>query len=153
MQNTNNIDLILAIPMINALILTMKEAKEVESNTLDMENWVTVHNCGTSACVCGYQALSFNLECFPYARRDYVIGDLITQSDSISTDIDRVLGKNLGRSIWDILSFKREDYAIYSGLFTEDEIESINHLNCESGIESTFDDVIEYLELIKSKLV
>ena len=146
----SDIDLSLALPMLNELIRTIRKAKEVESNTLEMSDWVVSHSCGTEACICGYQALSRRFKWFPNAAVSaYSDKTLSSQANEVSTDIDRVLGKNLGRSIWDTMSTTRGYCAIDSGLFTEDEISNINHLNCNS---STFDAVIEYLKIIKSKL-
>jgi hypothetical protein len=162
------------LDQINALIVTMGQVK-LQEGALEMSTWIDqdtegkdpeesrlycveeeVHFCNAVACICGYQALSNRLEAFPQAEYDaYEKGESkLDVADSLGDSMFKIFtelfgNSDLAESIYQSRGRIRLSSAACSGLFTEDEIAKINHLNLDTP---SVDDVLEYLNLCKEKV-
>ena len=142
------------IAQLEALIATLTEAKkDQERNELNMEDWVEVHTCGTAACICGYQAISGNLEEFDKAktRREFFITEdkrhLERIAGIMADDLDNSLGSSLSQSVWD--DSERFDHALCTRLDFGVPLASFTHLWNGSG---SFEGAIEYMNAVIIKI-
>ena len=153
----------LLINQLEAFAKTMKQAHE-DSLVLVMGTWVRInddsHTCGTAACICGYQALSGELEHFERAYRISETSNWLDEkrkisdtASEISDDFDdatrEVFSKdNLAGSVWSCSNESRYSAADRSGLFSDKEMNSSKHLNTESSPQEAY----EYLLLCIDKV-
>ncbi len=137
------------IKQCKALIKTLNTYKGVEGKSFDMEDWIS--ECGTVCCICGWQAVSEELGDFPRGSKA-IKGkpDDVSYVNNIAGEIGYDLqGYNwyVGRSIYLVEPEDRQDHAFLSALFTGEELQH-PHLTTKSS----FEDAIDYLELIVTKL-
>ena len=134
----------LFIRQCEALIETMLLCKkEQQTRELSMDEWVEENQCGYVACILGHHATMNDVA--PFHKKDHCsvcnianafAGQLLEScSDLLGSD-------DLASSIFLI---DRLTYAAGTRLFTHEELETLNHLNKENP---SFEDVIEYLELV-----
>ena len=134
------------IAQLEALIATLTEVKEdQERNILNMEEWVEVHTCGTAACICGYQALSGNLQEFDGGHFDLeCLG-----SEIISLSLSSTLGEQLAESIWSASPTRRYSSILDLGVFSQEEFLRFGHVR---DVTTTFEAAIEYMNAIIIKI-
>ena len=165
------------LEQIDELIYTMEQV-QITEGSIDMGSWIecgvdgshTINNetssitdnkvdhfCGAVACICGYQAISNRLEAFPSAHKAaYEYHETKEQvsgvvSDSMDSEFAMLFGsKDLAKSIYITGTGDRRSEARSSGLFTETELASLDHLNKD---EPSAADVIEYLKICRSKVI
>lgn len=132
----------------------MKRVQKTKSTHIHMDSWIleasTVgHFCNTAACICGYQAISGNLSNFKQVSKtgQHYLDDTACEISLNITAEEPV--EYLGASIYDAYSSDRKRYAKTTGLFSESELDVLNHLNTN---ELKAEDVIEYLELVIDKV-
>jgi len=139
-----------------ALVKTLTEAKANESNALYMNTWVKYnHSCGTAACICGYQALSNNLNLFKKATE--WSKDLDTQyfetSSDIAYDLDASCKELFGDeylacSIFASRAFRRFISARHAEVADEKKLRTFKHLTSEN---TSLEDAIKYIEFVIEK--
>ena len=139
-----------------ALVKTLTKAKADKNVTLDMHTWVDKnHTCGTAVCICGYQALSNDLNLFYRAKdRLYKSEDCYYKQIAIdiSTDLDasceELFGnESLARSIY-MDGISRHKYARVADVADEETLKTFNHLTSD---DPSLDDAIEYIEFVIQK--
>ena len=118
-----------------------------EKANFDMSQFITPNNnrfslndqqhfCGTTACICGYQAIVENPE--------YTAIDILTDMAMIVADkLKFLLGNDLAISIYNESFDVRNEAAIDAGLFHD----SFPHLQLDT---STPEDAIEYMQYIQT---
>jgi len=139
----------LFIQQCNALIETMLFCKrEQRTRELIMDDWVEENQCGFAACVLGHHATMSDITPFVNAEKKTFGGLAVDFSNQLTESCYFAIGyKGLAHSIFLGTSRNRFDYAARTGFFTDGELETLNHLNKEPS----YDDVIEYLELVIHK--
>ena len=144
----------LFIRQCKALTTTMLFCKkEQQTRELVMGEWVESHQCGYAACVLGHHATMNDVS--PFTTNDSIF--LYRKADWFARQFARQLLKAcrevfntnyLALSIYEVYCEDRRAHARATNLFTDEEIETLNHLNKE---EPNFNDVVEYLELVIHK--
>lgn len=164
------------IQQLRALSTTMGKMAEQENAELYMGTWVrrepTEHNCGFAACVMGSHALigenipaevedevrgyiklnsEYSRESYEYRTLDKkaltaleLANYLDRQSVNLLDAIDAAESVYSGGMT---IRFSRADF---TGLFTDDELKSFNHLNKD---DPTASDAKEYIDALIVKLV
>ena len=137
------------------LVKTLTHAAEESTNELVMSWWIDEHNfCGTAACLCGYQALSNNLNLFARAKGALCESeDHEAIADAIAYDLEsscKALFGNtyLARSIFMASARNRFCSALEAQVAGRETLETFNHLTTR---KPTLDDAIEYIEFVIEK--
>ena len=138
----------LFIRQCSALIETMLFCKkEQETRELIMGDWVDENRCGYAACVLGHHATMSDAA--PFTKEALYLRRIATQfAKQLSRACSELFSNAyLAASIYEGTYMERRSYARVTNLFTDEEIENLNHLNKEPD----YDDVVEYLELVIHK--
>jgi len=139
----------LFIRQCSALIETMLFCKREQQNReLIMVGWVEENKCGYAACVLGHHA-TMN-DAAPFQKNDLI--SLFTTANLFAKQLENAckevfVNNYLAKSIYGPFYNSRCSHAWETNLFTDEELENLNHLNKEPS----YDDVIEYLELVIHK--
>lgn len=96
------------------------------------------HPCNTAACVCGFMGI--------YSIKDAITDDPMEIADYYYYEF---IGTRLGESIVSCTRVNRLYPADKSGLFTQNELETIPHLNKHNP---SIDDAIDYINIVLGKL-
>ena len=145
----------LFIRQCSALIETMLFCKkEQETRELIMLDWVEPNQCGYAACVLGHHATMSEVApfiVFPFIntrKHRYIRISAVEFAGQLVRACSELFSNAyLALSIYEGTYMERRSYARVTNLFTDEEIENLNHLNKEPD----YDDVVEYLELVIHK--
>lgn len=135
---------------------TMQEVMKAEDARLEMSWWWTEkpakpnHFCNSACCILGYQAV-----------KDYVPSDedeeVLENLAGVSASFSFYLGNScddlydddwMASSVYVADASERKECAELSNLFTQEELDSIVHLNSDAP---SFQDAIDYLDICISK--
>lgn len=136
---------------------TMQEAMKAEDARLEMSWWWTKkpakphHFCNSACCILGYQAVK---DYVPSHEEWEVLEYLTKVAGDFSNDLDnscKDLCDNdcLSSSVYVSCVSERKEYAELSNLFTQQELDTIVHLNSDTP---TFQDAIDYLQICIEKV-
>lgn len=135
------------IEQLQELKNTLQEAMQAENSRLKMDLWVNVppekpkHFCNTACCIMGYQAVK---------ESDGVDGielQALYLTNALEDTDDPVI-RCLSKSIYFSQTIWRKRRARLSTLFSDEELNSINHLN---KVHPSFQDAIDYLDVCIEK--
>lgn len=135
------------IEQLQELKSTLQEAMQAENSRLEMELWVSTspekpkHFCNTACCIMGYQAV----------KESDGVSSLDLQALHLANalvDTDDPIIMCLAKSIYFSQNIWRKRRARLSTLFSDNELDNINHLNKD---EPSFQDAIDYLDVCIEK--
>lgn len=136
------------IEQLHELKSTLQEVMQAENSKLKMDLWVSTspekpkHFCNSVCCILGYQAIK---EADSLNQIEHYAACL---SDDLEKDNNPVT-RRLAQSIYFSSANYRKNRAKRTMLFSEDELDSINHLNLS---EPSFQDAIDYLDICIEKV-
>jgi len=137
------------LSILEEIAAVMGRVQEVDNAVLDMGSYIAKsgeHFCGTAACVLGYWVIDKH----PNEPKDWLRAEAENKLEYLNSLCSKALGKpSLSRSIWMTLSLDRNEWALKSELFTQEEIDTVIHL-CSN--KPTAKDAKDYIELCIKKV-